>query len=301
MPSLESRISAALSRIILKRPLDGPVFDLARVRRSMNARMLMPSFLPRGIHIEPSRDPHLKGEWITPDDVAPRRTLLYLHGGAFIAGAPKAFRPLAGWLGARSRARVMSLDYRLAPEYPFPAALDDAVSAVRALYALGVEPVALGVVGDSAGGALTLATLLALRDAGEKLPGAAALICPLTDLAGTGESIRSNAKSEALLSTRHMSQITRMYVGDHPLEHPLISPLYAELSGLPSLLIHASDSEILFDDARRLAERARAAAVAVEFTVWRSQPHDWHATVPLTPESRAAVKGIGAYFARRVG
>lgn len=301
MPSIEAHLLALSARLIIKRPLTASRLDVARVRRSMESRRLLPSFLPRGLRIEGSRDPHLKGEWHTPADIAPRRTLLYLHGGAFIAGTPRSFRPLAGWIAARSRARLLTLDYRLAPEHQFPAALDDAVGAVRALYALGVDHQALGIVGDSAGGALTLATLLALREAGEPLPAAAALISPLTDLAGTGESLRTNAETESLLSTRHAGQLARMYAGQMALEHPLVSPLYAELRGLPSLLIHASDSEMLFDDSRRLAEKAKAAGIAVEFTVWPDQMHDFHASVPLTPESRLAVKGVGAYFARRIG
>lgn len=301
MPSMESRFLALASRLLIQRPLAAPQLDLARVRRSMESRRWLPSFLPSGSRIETSRDPHLKGEWHTPADTAPRRTLLYLHGGSFVAGSPQAFRPLAAWIAARSRARLIALDYRLAPEHPFPAALDDAVAAVRALYALGVDAQALGIVGDSAGGALALATLLALRDAGDPLPAAAALISPITDLAGTGESLRTNTETESLLSTRHMGALTRMYAGNQPVENPLVSPHYAELRGLPSLLIHASDTEILFDDSRRLAEKAKASGIAVEFTVWVDQPHDFHAAVPLSPESRLAVKGVGAYFARRIG
>jgi len=301
VPSIESRLLALAARLLVKRPLSAPRLDIARVRRSTESRRLLPSFLPRGSRIETSRDPHLKGEWHTPSDVAPRRTLLYLHGGSFVAGSPRSFRPLAAWIAARSRARLIALDYRLAPEHPFPAAVDDAVAAVRALYALGVDPHALGIVGDSAGGALTLATMLALRESGDALPAAAALLSPITDLAGTGESLRTNAETESLRSTRHMGELSRMYAVKTALEHPLVSPHYADLRGLPSLLIHASDTEILFDDSRRLAENAKAAGIAVEFTVWVDQPHDFHAAVPLSPESRLAVKGVGAYFARRVG
>ena len=301
VPSIESHLLALSARLIVKRALAATRLDIARVRRSMDSRRLLPSFLPSGLRIETSRDPHLRGEWHTPADIAPRRTLLYLHGGGFVAGTPRAFRALAGWIAARSRARLLTLDYRLAPEHPFPAALDDAVAAVRALYTLGVDPHALGIVGDSAGGALTLATMLALREAGDPLPAAAALISPLTDLAGTGDSLRSNAETESVLSMRHGGELARMYAGRTALEHPLVSPLYAELRGLPSLLIHASDSEILFDDSRRLAEKGKAAGIAVEFTVWPDQMHDFHASVPLTPESRLAVKGVGAYFARRIG
>lgn len=301
MPSIEERILQLATRVLIKRVADAPRFDVAAFRRAMSARRLLPALLPRGSRVEPSRDPKLPGEWHTPDDMAPRRTILHLHGGAFIGGSPQAFRPFAGWLAARSRARVISLDYRLAPEHPFPAALDDAVGAVRALYALGTAPSSLGIIGDSAGGAIALSALVALRDAGDPLPAAAALISPCTDLAGSGASMRENAARDVMLSARHQTQLARLYAPNHPAEHPLVSPLYADLKGLPSLLIHASDSEILFDDARRVAEKARAAGVAVEFTVFRELMHDWHCSVPLTPEARHAMKGVGAYFARRVG
>jgi len=285
----------------VKPALDAPTLNVGRVRRSLEARRLLPGFLPRGSRIEESREPALKGEWHLPSDVAPRRTILHLHGGAFIAGHPRSFRPFGAWLAARARAKLLTLDYRLAPEHPFPAALEDAVAAVRALYALGTDPRSLGLVGDSAGGGLVLATLLALRDAGDPLPAAAALLSPLTDLAGTGESIHKNAATEVMLSPKHRVEIARLYAGQHPVEHPLISPLYADLHGLPSLLIHASEDEILFDDARRIAERAHAANVAVEFTIFPEMMHDFHQMVPLTPESRHAVRGVAAYFARRVG
>lgn len=301
MPSIEARLLELSSRLIIKRVMDAPTLDVAAIRRVMNARRLLPAFLPRDVRIEASRDPKLPGEWHLPADVAPRRTILHLHGGSFVAGSPKAFRPFAAWLAVRARARVLVLDYRLAPEHPFPAALDDAVGAVRALQALGTDARSLGVVGDSAGGALALGALVALRDAGDPLPAAAALISPVADLAFTGDSVRTNAARDAMLSTRHKVALARLYAPSHAVEHPLVSPLYADLKGLPSLLIHASDSEILFDDARRVAEKARAAGVAVEFTVFRDLMHDWHASVPLTPESRHAVKGVAAYFARRIG
>ncbi len=301
MPSLSSRLLGLSSRLIVKRVMDAPQLDLPAVRRVMEARRLLPELLPRGLRVEPSRDPHLKGEWLLPVDVAPRRTLLFLHGGAFVGGSPKGHRSLAAWIAAHARARVISLDYRLAPEHPFPAALDDVVAAVRALYALGVDRHALGIVGDSAGAALALAAALALREAGDGLPAAMALLSPVTDMAGTGESARRNAQSDCVLSLRHQAALARLYAPGLPAEHPMVSPHYAELRGLPSMLIHASEAEVLYDDARRLAERARAAHVAVEFTVWRDLGHDFHVSVPLTPESRVAVKGVGAYFARRVG
>ncbi len=301
MPSIESRLLDIPARWVMKGALDTPRLDVARVRRALGALRWLPRFAPRGLRVEASRDPALKGEWHVPADVAPRRTILHLHGGGFIAGAPVHFRSFASWLAAQARARVLVLDYRLAPEHPFPAALEDAIAAVRALYALGTDHHALGIVGDSAGGALALGTLLAMRDAGEPLPAAAALVSPLTDAAGTGETLRTNATTDVVLTARHKDELARMYAGQQPVEHPLISPLYADLRGLPSLLIHASESEILFDDARRLAEKAHAANVAVEFTVYPGMMHDFHQAVPLTPESRHAVRGMAAYFARRIG
>lgn len=300
MPSFTARVLEFSARLLIKRVVDAPTFDLRAVRRAMDSRRTLPSFLPGGVRITVSTEQALKGEWHTPDDTVPGRTILHLHGGAFIAGTPKAFRPMSAWIAKRSRARVLTLDYRLAPEHPFPAGLDDCVAAVRALYASGVQPASLGLVGDSAGGALVLATLASLRDAGDAMPGAAVLVSPLTDMAGTGASWRTNAETEAMLSARHTDQLIAWYAGAHGPTHPLVSPLYGAATGFPPLLIHASDSEVLVDDARRYAEKARAAGVAVELTIFPQQVHDFHASVPLTPESREAVRQVGAFFAQRL-
>lgn len=300
MPSFAARVLEFSARLLIKRTVDAPTFDLRAVRRAMDSRRTLPSFLPRGVRITASGAPALQGEWHTPDDAVPGRTILHLHGGAFIAGTPKAFRPMSAWIAKRSAARVLTLDYRLAPEHPFPAGLDDCVAAVRALYASGVAPAQLGLVGDSAGGALVLATLCVLRDAGDPLPGAAVLISPLTDMAGTGESWRTNAATEAMLSSRHTRTLIEWYAGAHGATHPLVSPLHGEAKGLPPLLIHASDREVLLDDARRYADKAEAAGVAVTIKVFRGQVHDFHASVPLTRESRGAVGEVGAFFATRL-
>ena len=301
MPSFTARLLETSARLLIKRVIDAPTFDLRRVRRAMDSRRTLPGFLPRDVTVRVSTDAALRGEWHEPADAVPGRTLLHLHGGAFIAGTPKAFRPLAAWMAKWARARVFVLDYRLAPEHPFPAGLDDCVAAVRALYARGVAPAQLGLAGDSAGGALVLATLCSLRDAGDPLPAAAALISPLTDLAGTGGTMTSNAATEAMLSSRHQATLIDWYAGAHGATHPLVSPLYGEARGLPPLLIHASDAEVLLDDARRYADKARAAGVDVRIRVFRGQVHDFHASVPLTRESRGAVREVGEFLAARLG
>lgn len=298
MPSPEARLLSLASRWLVKRRVDGAT-DIALVRRAMSNPL--PPLLPKGMRVEPSTAPGLKGEWLIPADHAPRRTILYLHGGGYVACAPQTYRGLTSWIAARSRAKVFALDYRLAPEHPFPAGLNDAVAAVRALYAQGVASAALGIAGDSAGGGLTLATLHALKAAGDPLPAAAALLSPWTDLTGSGDSVRTNAESEAMLPPAMVRPTALMYAGDVPLDDPRVSPLFSDLRGIPSLLVQVSDSEILFDDSKRLVERAREAGVAVEFEVWSGLSHVWQIGVPLVRESRTAVGGIGAYFARRTG
>jgi monoterpene epsilon-lactone hydrolase len=300
-PSPMARIADVVARAYLKRPLQGRRLDVALARRRLGRLALLPASLPRGLRVEGSTEPLLPGEWCIPADAAPRRTILYLHGGAYFACSTRTHRAVAAHLAARARARVFSLAYRLAPEHPFPAALDDAVSALRALRAQGADPRALGIAGDSAGGGLALAAMMALRDAKEPLPGAAALFSPWTDLAGTGESLRTNAESEAMLPAHLIREAGMLYAGAAPLEHPYISPLYGDFTGLSSLLILASESEVLRDDALRIVARAQTAGVAVECEVWKGMIHAWPVTVPVMREARDAVAAAGAYFARRIG
>jgi len=189
----------------------------------------------------------------------------------------------------------------LAPEHPFPAALDDALAAVRALRAQGIAPAQLALVGDSAGGGLALATTLALREAGEALPAALAVLSPFTDMAATGGSRRTNAVCDDVLSFRHAETLARWYAGSTPLDAPLLSPVRADLTGFPPTLIHVSDAEMLLDDATRLAERLRAVRVSTMLEVFHGLPHDWHVSVPLTPESREGVRRVGRFLAERLG
>ena len=188
-------------------------------------------------------------------------------------------------------------DYRLAPEHPFPAALEDALACYRWLLSRGSAAREIALAGDSAGGGLALAALLALKDAGEPLPAAAACLAPWTDLAATGDSVRSNSEADAWVYGDAVAAGAGLYLGNTPATHPLASPLYGELRGLPPLLIHVSDSELLRDDGLRLAERARRAGVPVRLRMWRDLPHVWQGFVPFIPEARESLEEIAAFLA----
>lgn len=298
-PSLATRLTALASRLMVRRVMAAATLDLARLRRAMRARRSLPAFLPRSVVVEHTTLGGVAAEWCRPSGADPIRAILYLHGGGYVAGRIEDFRPFATWLAHQSGIAVCSLAYRLAPEHPFPAALDDALAAVRTIRAQGVAHLAL--VGDSAGGGLALATTLALREAGDALPAALAVLSPLTDMAATDGTRRTNAMRDDVLSLRHAETLARWYAGAIPLDAPLLSPVRADLTAFPATLIHVSDAEVLFDDALRLAERLRAAAVPTTLEVFHGLPHDWHVSVPLTPESREGVRGVGRFLAERLG
>jgi epsilon-lactone hydrolase len=228
-------------------------------------------------------------------DGTPTRTILYLHGGGYYFCSPKSHRSLVFQLAARSGARTFSLDYRLAPEHPFPAALDDALAAYRRLLADGTPPDSIVVAGDSAGGGLALALLVALRDAGDSLPAAALLFSPWTDLAATGSTLVTNDGADPMFRGAAIARVAKFYLAETDPTHPYASPLYADLAGLPSLFIQAGSTEVLLDDARRVAQRANAAGVAVEFEVWPNMPHVWQLFAPFIPEARRALDRAAAF------
>ena len=300
MPSLSARVSNLIARVMVKRVLNAPVLNLQDVRRAMASRTGMPNAFPSGVRIERSTVPALPGEWITPAAVTTPGVILFMHGGGYVAGSPKTHRALTTWLARRAGMRLFSLDYRLAPEHPFPAGLDDAMRAVHALVAAGTPLSQIVLCGDSAGGGLVLATMLRLRDEGAALPAAAALICPLTDCTGASKSLVTNAESEPLLGLRHRDAAMRYYAGETPLEHPYLSPLVADLRGLPPMIVEASRIEVLWDDAAQFVEKAKAAGVDITFVPHDGLAHDWHVMVPFTPEARDSVRRIGAFLAQRV-
>jgi len=234
-------------------------------------------------------------EWIDTPGAARDRVILYLHGGGYTMGSINTHRAMISRIGRASAARVLALDYRLAPENPFPAAVDDATGAYKWLLGEGYKSKRIVISGDSAGGGLTVATLLALRDMRIPLPAAAVPISPWTDLAGTGESLQTRAAADPMVQAEQLAPQAKMYYGTNDPKNPLISPLYADLRGLPPMLIQVGDAEILLDDATRLAERARNAGVDVDLEVWMEMPHVWHVFAKLLPEGQGAIERIGGF------
>ena len=227
------------------------------------------------------------------------RYVLYFHGGGYVVGSARLFRDFTWRIARATRACVLYFDYRLAPEHPFPAALEDSVKVYRWLGDRhGSRRIAF--VGDSAGGGLALATLHKLRDDGVELPAAAAALSPWTDLALTAPSLHSNAAADPMLSAKAMPELAHHYLAGADPRHPYASPLYGDPSGLPPTLIQVGSDEILRDDAVRMADRQRAAGCEVELEVWPRMPHAWQLYARILPEGRQAIERIGTFLERKL-
>jgi acetyl esterase/lipase len=238
-------------------------------------------------------------EWVAAPDADDDRVVLYLHGGAYVIGSINTHRDLAGRISRASGARVLNVDYRLAPEHPHPAAVDDATAAYRWLLEQDHASGDLAVAGDSAGGGLTVATLVALRDGGQPMPAAGVCLSPWVDLEGTGESMTTCAHLDPMVQKEHLVRMAKLYLGGHDPRTPLAAPLYADLSGLPPLLIQVGTAETLLDDSQRIAERARNAGVDVTLDVWDDMIHVFQAFAPILPEGQQAIERIGEYLRAR--
>jgi acetyl esterase/lipase len=238
---------------------------------------------------------------ITTPNSEQNRYVLFLHGGAFIVGSPSLYRHLTWRLAVAACARVVAVDYRLAPEHPFPAALDDAFTAYNWLLDGGADPARTVVIGDSAGGGLVFSLMLRLRDEGLRLPGAAVTLSPWTDLAFTGASLKLNGAADPMLRTDYPPLFVNHYLAGADPRAPYASPLYGDPAGLPPTLIQVGSDEVLRDDAVRMAERMRGAGCAVELEIWPRMPHVWQAYVPFLPEARRAIVRIGAFARENTG
>ncbi|WP_175836924.1 alpha/beta hydrolase [Burkholderia anthina] len=303
--SWQSRFACWLLRWQFRPETTRPVLDPARARRFTELRMIVPRRAPSGYRLRECYGPGdapLRGEWLERTDAAPARgpgrTLLYFHGGGYYFCSTKTHRPLVFRLTKRAGVRSFSLDYRLAPENRFPAALDDALAAYRQLLALGTPPESIVFGGDSAGGGLALATLVALRDRGEPLPAGAILFSPWTDLAGTGATMRTNDGPDPMFAGAALPKAAKLYLGDEAATHPYASPFYADFTGLPPLYIQVGSTEVLLDDSRRVADKAKAAGVPVEIEIWPDMPHVWQLYTPMVPESRDALDRAAAFLRR---
>lgn len=253
--------------------------------------------VPKGVGVRPAQvgtGGRVPAEWLEPANLSRDKTMIYLHGGGYAMGSCATHRAFAARLAKACDVRALVLDYRLAPEHPYPAALEDSLDAYHWLRSQGVSPTNIIIAGDSAGGGLVLSTLISLRDNGAPLPAMAVCLSPWTDLACTGESLRTNAKVDPWGAADSLAMGAH-YVGSNEPRHPLISPLYADLHGLPATLIHAGSDDILLSDASRFAERAKAAGGDVTLKIWDRMWHVFQLMAPFMPEANHAIDDIARY------
>lgn len=237
----------------------------------------------------------VKAEWLVPAGAAENKVILYLHGGGYCLGIVNTNRNFVARVASESGCKVLLADYRLAPENPYPAAVEDVLAAYRWLLSEGFLPENIVIAADSSGCGLTLAALITLRDNGEPLPAALAFMSPVVDLKNMGESMKTRADTDPF-QLKPEFYIANYYVADHDPAAPLISPLYAELQGLPPMLIHGSDYDIFLSDSVRLAEKALKAGVDVTLKVWEKMWHNFHMSAGLLPEGRAALREIYSFI-----
>jgi acetyl esterase/lipase len=257
--------------------------------------------LPDDAGVEPLTVAGRPAEWVRAPDADAGRVVLYLHGGGYVIGSLNTHRRLAYDVSQASGCSVLLLDYRLAPEHPFPAAVDDAVAAYGWLLDQGIPAGRIAVVGDSAGGGLTVATLLALRDKGLALPAAGWCISPWTDMEGIGDSMTGKAAEDPMVKRDGLLHLARLYLDGADPKSPLAAPIYADLAGLPPLLVQVGTAETLLDDARRLKAKAEAAGVPVAYEEAEGMIHVWHLFAPMLSEGREAIARGGAFLKGKLG
>src|SRR5581483_12050965 len=262
----------------------------ARTERSAQRRF---GTLPPGLEAVPTTIGSMHAEWIRTANAPIDRVLLYFHGGGYVMGSAASHRAVVAKFVAGVGINALLFEYRLAPEHPFPSALQDALSAYDYLRRMNFATERIAFVGDSAGGGLCLATLLALRDAGQPLPAGAALLSPWTDLTCSGQSYR---RRDPVAPDGSWQTFATLYSGDHDRASPLISPLYGELAALPRLLIHAGADEAMCDDARQFAHKAQVAGVDVQLRIAPGMVHCYPLFAPLFPEARQAMDEICTFL-----
>lgn len=268
---------------------NAPIEKLRRASDS-GARL---SRLPASIRTERLMIEHIPAEWSIPQQADERSAILYLHGGGFATGSIKSHRGIVGQIAEAGNIRALLIEYRLAPEHPFPAALDDALLAYEWLRKNGYDRIV--IASESAGGSLAIATVTSLFDKHMPLPLLIVCMSPLIDLEGTGESVTANAKRDPWL-TVEAKAIFKYYIGSNDPRNPLISPLYANYANFPPLLIHVGGDEIMLSDSTRLAEKAKHAGVDVQIKIWEGMWHAFPFFAPFVPEATQAIIEIGDFI-----
>lgn len=283
-------VERALRKGISERGLDEKRQMLDTVARKI-------AKLPKNCKVQKMEIEGLYAEWLISENSSEEKVILYFHGGGYAFCSANTHRPLAASIGKAAGMKVLFPEYRLAPEHPFPAAIEDAVIVYRWLLGQGYDPANIIFAGDSAGGGLSVAATLVLRDQNEPLPRAIVCLSPWVDLTGSGESYRKNKGVDPYLTVQGVKDAALMYSGHKkPLDHPLISPVFADLTGFPPLFIQAGNHEILQSDAQLLAKKARQAGVKVTFKIWDKMWHVWQISGDRLPEAKKAIGEIGDYI-----
>jgi acetyl esterase/lipase len=286
----------------LQRVVSPPRRDLFVEKDRADLEAMARLFRPLGkVECRPVNAAGIPAEWIVPAGLIAGRTVLYLHGGSFNAGSIGTHRSLAANLALALRARTLIIDYRLAPEHPFPAGLQDVAAAYEWLLEQPTPPSDLILAGDSAGGGLVLSLLIDLRDRRRPLPRMGVCLSPATDLTMSDVSIRTHAVSDLVLETRNMHQSVDIYLRETDPRNPLASPMFADLHGLPPLLLHVGSEEMLLSDSTEFAARAEAAGVKVTLEVWPRMQHVWHFAASFVPEGREAILHVAQFVERTFG
>ncbi len=296
--SIQSVIANMVLRYQFKRAGRGPL-NVHKARHMVNKMAKRyPPPPPEIKHTPVAAQPAstlCSAEWLSVAN--PKRTVLYFHGGGYFFCGLETHRPTCAYLARTAQAQVLSVDYRMAPENVFPAAVDDAVAWWKELLAKGIDPKSVVFGGDSAGGGLALACLVASRDQGLPMPAGAVLFSPWSDLSCSGETMKSLADADVMFNPESLPEAAALYLNGQPSNTPLASPLFADLKGLPPLMIHASKHEILLADSTRLHERAKQQGVQSELHLKAKMPHVWP-TMLMLPEARQTLKECGAFIAR---
>lgn len=275
--------------------IGGP--DTPFMERRVQSEAFAAAFVPpAGLHIEQDELEGIPVEWIVPDGTENAPVLFHLHGGGYVLGKSNDSRPFTTAFALKAGSRVVSVDYRLAPENPFPAAVDDSVAAYRGL--LETRPAShIAIGGESAGGGLAVCTMLAARAQDLPLPSSAVLVSPWVDLACTAETFNTKAYVDPLLTRRALKEMADAYVPEDCARLPLASPLFGDLAGLPPMLIHVGSEEVLLDDARGFHKRALELGVKSQIEIWHRMIHVWHMFHPMLAEGDVAIRKL-AEFAR---
>ena len=291
---IRNKLTNKFISVLLSGWSDGTIEE----QRSRQERMSRFNKIPADIQCQPITIGGISGEWITAPGTN-SGVILYLHGGAYSLGSINIHREFISRLARFTQTRCLAINYRLAPEHPFPAALDDATSTYRWLLKQGVDPSQIIIAGDSAGGGLALSTVLSLHETGDKLPAGVVCISPWTDLSLSGASILSKSKVEPILDPDHLKANACYYAGKNELTSPLISPLFGNLDCLPPLLIQVGSDEILLDDSIRFYEKALESGVDVSLDVYVDMFHVFQ-LLPFLPETRKAVRHIAEFVIQRL-